>query len=520
MAAFFRKSFFIILLILGNCTGFAQRNYATNSVLATGNWYKIAITKQGIYKIDVAFLNSLGVNTNNLSSASIRLLGNGGGMLAEDNAVPRIDDVYENAIDMYDGGDGIFNGNDYFLFYAEGPDKWLKDSLNKSFSHQKNLYADSAYYFINIGTNGKRIKASTATLTPTTTVNTYNERYFYENDKVNFLNSGKEWYGEEFSTVNGNTLTRNFPVDFSGFVINNPIQLNTSLASRSIGSNSNFLININSEFLQNINVASVSGYFLDAYAVQSNQSSTYIPTQAALNISISYNQTVAGAQGWLNWFEVLGRKNLSMNNTNQLFFRDWNSVAAASIPQFVISGTNNTTIVWNISNALEPVRMNTSFNTNQTTFINTAESLKEYVCFNNANFLIPVAIGKINNQNLHNSTVADYLIITPPDFETEAQKLAAFHTQQYGYKVTVALTNQIYNEFSSGIKDPTAIRDFIKMYYDKAGTDSTKKPKYVLLLGAASYDYKNRLAYNTQYSNYYNQFNQCKTSLFFHYLNS
>ncbi|MBS1643320.1 MAG: type IX secretion system sortase PorU [Bacteroidetes bacterium] len=499
MAAFFRKSFFIILLILGVYTCFAQRNYATNSVLATGNWYKITITKQGIYKIDVAFLNTLGINTNNLSSVSIRLFGNGGSMLAEDNAVPRIDDVYENAIDMYDGGDGIFNGNDYFLFYAEGPDKWLKDSLNKSFSHQKNLYADSAYYFINIGGNGKRIKTSATSLTSTTTVNTYNERYFYENDKVNFLNSGKEWYGEEFSTVNGNTLTRNFPVDFSGFVINNPIQLNTSLASRSIGGNSNFLININSQFLQNINIASVSGYFLDAYAVQSNQSATYIPNQSSLNISINYNQTVAGAQGWLNWFEVLGRKNLSMNNANQLFFRDWNSVAASSVPQFVISGTNNTTIVWNISNALEPVRMNTSFNTNQTTFINTAESLKEYVCFNNANFLIPVAIGKINNQNLHNSTVADYLIITPPDFETEAQKLAAFHTQQYGYKVTVALTNQIYNEFSSGIKDPTAIRDFIKMYYDKAGTDSTKKPKYVLLLGAASYDYKNRLAYNTNY---------------------
>ena len=160
MAVFFRKSFFIILLILGSCTCFAQRNYATNSVLAVGNWYKIAIAKQGIYKIDVAFLNTLGINTNNLSSASIRLYGNGGNMLAEDNAVTRIDDLYENAIDVYDGGDGIFNGNDYFLFYAEGADKWIKDSVNKSFNHQKNLYADSAYYFINIGGNGKRIKTS------------------------------------------------------------------------------------------------------------------------------------------------------------------------------------------------------------------------------------------------------------------------------------------------------------------------------------------------------------------------
>src|SRR5689334_25168915 len=43
---------------------------------------------------------------------------------------------------VVDGGDGILNGSDYILFYANGPDEWLKDSVNKKFIHKKNLYRD------------------------------------------------------------------------------------------------------------------------------------------------------------------------------------------------------------------------------------------------------------------------------------------------------------------------------------------------------------------------------------------
>ena len=116
----------------------AQRVYKTNSVLASGVWSKIAVKESGIYKIDVSFLMALGFNTSNISSASIRLFGNGGNMLSEANADIPIDDLAENAIVVVDGGDGLFNGSDYFLFYAIGPDRWLKDSLNKRFIHQKN----------------------------------------------------------------------------------------------------------------------------------------------------------------------------------------------------------------------------------------------------------------------------------------------------------------------------------------------------------------------------------------------
>ena len=101
----------------------AQRTYTSNSVLASGNWYKLSISSAGIYRVDLAFLAGMGINTSNLSSSSIRLFGNGGHMLQESNASGRADDLQEVPIFISDGGDGIFNGTDFFLFYAPGPDE-------------------------------------------------------------------------------------------------------------------------------------------------------------------------------------------------------------------------------------------------------------------------------------------------------------------------------------------------------------------------------------------------------------
>ncbi|MBY0347873.1 MAG: hypothetical protein K2W79_06400 [Hydrotalea flava] len=96
-----------------------------NSVLSAGNWFKIGVTKAGVYKIDVAFLKNMGINTANLLAGSLCIYGNGGQMLPENNILPRIDDLFENAIWVNDGGDGIFNNNDYVLFYAAGPHQWM-----------------------------------------------------------------------------------------------------------------------------------------------------------------------------------------------------------------------------------------------------------------------------------------------------------------------------------------------------------------------------------------------------------
>lgn len=150
-----RTAFSIGLVVCLQLFATSQRTYTSNSVLSSGNWYKISIDKPGVYKIDVAFLTSLGISQAGLSSASIRLFGNGGSMLPENCGGQKVDDLIENAIWIEDGGDGIFNGADYLLFYAPGPHDWIKDSASQKFHHRKNLYSEQSFYFFTIGGIGK-----------------------------------------------------------------------------------------------------------------------------------------------------------------------------------------------------------------------------------------------------------------------------------------------------------------------------------------------------------------------------
>jgi hypothetical protein len=497
----------IVLLVVNVTTILAQRNYANNSVLATGSWCKMATTQEGIYKIDVPFLQSLGVNTSNLASNSIKIFGNAHFLPDERNILERLDDLQELALEVIDGGDGIFNANDYVLFYASAVNSWQNDSLNRRFIHQNNLFSDSLYYFLTIGGIGKRISIQNNISPSNSTVSSFNDRYFYEVDKINFLNSGKEWLGEEFSNLPGNSTNKNFNFSLSGLETSTPVHLATSFAVRSIGTASSFTISVNNLLLPSINGGSISGNYLDAFATLVARSYDVAIANNSININFSFQPANAAAQGWLNWFELHSRRSLNMNNQQQLLFRDWQSVSANSVANFIVSGTNANTTIWDITHPTQPQKMTVNFSQGQSSFVNNANRLREYIAFNNTNFLTPQISGKINNQNLHNSSPRNYIIITHPNYLNEAKRLALFHQQQYGYTTFVASVNEIYNEFSGGIATPVAIRDFIKMYYDKAGADTTKRPQYVLLFGAASFDYKNRISNNTNFVPAYQSIN-------------
>ena len=477
----------------------AQRSYKTNSVLAAGSWYKLAVKKQGVYKVDVAFLNALGINTSSVNSNTIRLFGNGGQMLAENNAVIPADDLTENPIEIFDGGDGIFNDNDYFVFYANGPDEWVNDAANKKFFHRKNLYSNQSIYFINIGGTGKRINSVNFSGAANVSVNSFNERYFYELDTTNLMNSGKEWFGEDFGNIPGKSLSINFTVNFPNIDITQPAELTSYVIARSAGSSSRMDVRVNNNLVQQHFIAPVGTGQYDAVALPSQQTSTFNAAQPVLSVNFTYVPTSLNAQAWLNWFEIFGRRNLSMNGVDQILFRDWNSIEAGNIAQFNIQNASAATEVWDITNPLLPSKIQSALTGSDLKFSNDCSALKEYVAFNPSNFLTPSAIGKMDNQDLHNYSYADMLIVSHSSFLSEALRLAAHHFQHDGLKSVVATTDQIYNEFASGTPDPTAIRDFAKLYYDKANGDSSKMPKYLLLLGDASYDYQNRLKNNTNF---------------------
>lgn len=476
----------------------AQRQYKPSSVLAAGNFYKIAVTAPGIYKIDIPFLSSLGINTSSLPSGAIRLFGNGGAMLAEANNAPWTDDLTENAIQVVDGNDGILNGSDYILFYANGPDNWIKDSANQRFTHQKNLYSDKSYYFLSVGGQGKRIADAPPAGNPDLTITSFSGRYFHELDTVNFLNSGREWYGEEFSAMPGRVLTRDFPLGIPNILFGSPLQLRTHCISRSAGAGSSFSVAISGIPSGQINLPPIGTGAYDLFAREATSLNT-APASASVNsISYTYSPGSVNAQGWLNWFEVFFRQQLSLSAVNQLPFRDWLSVGN-HIGEFLINGATSATQVWDITDPLSPVKMPGSMDGSTFRFVNDCGRLREYIAFNGQGFLTPVPVGRVAGQDLHAGAPADYIIVTYPLFLEQAQRLAQHHRQHNGLRVVVATTEQVYAEFASGSPDPVAIRDYVKMYFDKYGADPVNRPRYLLLFGDASYDYRDRLTGNTNF---------------------
>lgn len=474
----------------------SQRSYKPSSVLAAGNWYKIAVTDAGVYKIDLPFLSQLGLNASNLSSGSIRLFGNSGGMLAEANNTERPDDLIENAVMIVDGGDGILNGSDYILFFSNGPDQWLKDSANKRFIHKKNLYSDKAYYYLTIDANGKRINDAPNNFSPTTTINSFDGRLFHELDTINFLGSGKEWYGEEFSNTPGHSLARSFSFDIPNLQSGSAFSIITDCLARSVSTTSRFDVSVNNQPLQQITIPAVSGGPYDPIAKEIQMQANGNISQSNFSISYSYVPGSFNSQGWLNWFEIFSRCNLSMDGVDQLLFRDWNSVGN-NAGEFVITNANSGTQVWDVTDPLTPVKLQTNFQGTDLKFVNNCARLKEYIAFQSSNFLQPVAMGKIQNQNLHGTPAADFIIVTTPSLLPQAERLGQFHQAKDHLRYAVVTTDQVYNEFSSGIPDPSAVRDFVKMFYDRFASAPSDRPKYLLLFGDASFDYKDRINNNT-----------------------
>lgn len=498
IACFFKFTLVFFLLTVA-ITLKAQRNYANNSVLSSGSWFKIGVTKGGIYKIDVDFLNKLGINTNGFSSNSIRIYGNGGGILPENNAIPRVDDLFENPIWVNDGGDGLFNNNDYLLFYAQGPHQWVVDSTQQTFAYQTNLYTDTAFYFISIQAGGKRIAQLNTTLIPNLNIYSYTDHLVAESDSINLLNSGKSWWSNALNQNAG--LSRDFVFPVPGILPNTPLVMQYHLAGRSVGGNSSFSIFLNQQLIATPTITAVSGYFLDAFASEIQQTAQYIthPADSLINIHLQLNAGVAAAQGWWQQITLQCNRQLAVYNNKPLLFSNVGYVGNGQVGNFKIMNVVTGTRVWDVSQPLWPIELPVQINNQQLQFVQRCDSLKQFIVFSDNTALTPIVLGLVPNQNLHNSPPVDFIIITHPLFLAQANQLAAFHTQQYAQKVQVVTTQQIYQEFGSGSPDPSAIRDFLKMYSDKYGNDSTLALKYVLMFGAASFDYKNRLLNNTNF---------------------
>lgn len=476
----------------------------TNNPLSSGNFYKIKVDKSGIFKITTQFLKDLGINPSTVNPKNFRIYGNGGIMLPEHNQDVKYSALQENAIQVIGEADGVWNDGDYALFYAQGPNGYnLYDTTNGNgfkrndtrsdrSNNVKNIYEDFSYYYINVDKGpGKRVQEVDANL-PTTLITRYDNYQVINNDQKNLLKVGRTWV-EDVPLIADKTVT---------FTTASPIQAGDEIRYRAqvVGykSQQNTIgFDINNQNPLTVSVPSnTPTYSFDFYPARyagslTNLTGTQISFNLKPNIAVNPNGVF-----YIDYLEVQYKDNLSFNGT-QMSFRDF-SLVSGSNTNYGFSVANASAIeqIWDVTDITNANRRvnkatgNTVFNfgylTSDPNFNN------EFVAFRADAAFSPQIVGKIANQDLSSLQNVDYLIITVPEMMGQAQRLANYHQTKNNYNVQIVDANKIYEEFGSGSKDLTAVRDFVTKLNTPLG-----RLKYVFILGDASYDYKNRISNNS-----------------------
>ncbi|MEI8137808.1 MAG: type IX secretion system sortase PorU, partial [Bacteroidota bacterium] len=424
-----------------------------------------------------------------MNPKNIRIYGNGGKMLPELNSNFRYDDLEENAIQVVGESDGVFNDNDYILFYAQDATGWIKTGSisGLKFRSDKNLYSDTSFYFINADIGlGKRVSSLIASgLTPNISSSSYDYYNYTETNTTNFVKSGRQFYGEVFDITN----SYGFNWADGDFLVGDTIMAETTIAGRGIAGGT-FLVNGSGlNYTLTTAPVNVNFYLADYVELDTRRFSKGIINNTN-QIGISISKQTSNCIGWLDNFTFNARRNLNITS-KQFEFRDTRVSGLGKICNFNL--TNPLTIaptIWNVTDPINPYSQ--PYTPGSTiNFVANADSLNSYAIYPGTDFYTPTFVSKIENQNLHNLQQADYVLITHPLFIGQAQRLAAIHQQHEGLTYAIATVDQIYNEFSSGRPDISGIRDFIRMLYSR-NIATGKQVRYVALVGDGSYNNINR----------------------------
>ncbi len=466
-------------------------------MLSKGNWVKIAVPNEGVYQITGAQLNAVGL-TGKLNAQLIQLYGMDLSRLEERVPQGLPDTLTELSIEMQDGGDGILDEQDRFLFYAQGKNKWIQTNPLEAPMRQKITSNDSLYFFLRIGSIGKRINTQNTSSIATKFVKEYPARWLIEKDSINILSSGKTWLGEPMGTGIGKKAILSFPLNMEGLQLNTPLCLQTQLAATTYQTDANFSIKLNDQSLSTISLNPVSGFiFDDAYKLRFDSISIWLdPTKvlkagqsiASMNLQVEFNAPT-NATGWIDYVALHGVRKIGFWNNASFGFDYHTSNPNSEWIEFEIQNATSQTRVWDLSQYLQPTSISVVLGQNWTATFKSKDSAHKFFYVFESNKVNTAQCAKlISNDSIFSNNPVDYIIITATDYYPVAKQLKTFHETQNGYKVAVVHSTQVFNEMASGQTTPIAIRNYIKYLVEQSKIKNQPKPTYLLLLGIGNFN--------------------------------
>ena len=463
--------------------GLAQDN-TYHSVLSEHTWYRLSVTKEGVYKLDYAAMQAMGIDMNALNPNQIRIFGNPIGALPEKNSKARPDDLTEMAIFVDGAEDGTFDQEDLVCFYGQEPTLWkMTNTSGNTYARERNYYTDTTYYYLCVdsGQDGLRVgeKSTLDVESATTVISEFPDYAWHEEELFSPYYQGLNWFGEKIGMEDSLLMLQFY---FPNLVKTKAVKVKSKVYGKS-SSGMQYDALLNDVHIANgVAIAKPSeNYYARSSSVENqvmSESDTLV-----FNLSIRNNPK---AMLFLDYVELYGWRQLKQ--VGDVFpFRLMPNQFGNGVSAVWIQNTNARCLLWDVTNPLSPNRQNVVVSGGNMIFALNEATEKRYVLFQPRAALEVEHWQRIPNQNVHAIADADMLILTSSIFMEQAQRLADYHAQQDGLRSIVVDVNEIYNEFSTGTPDPTGIRDFVRMVYRR----SAGNLKYLTLFGRASFDYRN-----------------------------
>lgn len=434
--------------------------FASQSVLSEGNWIKVGVTEDGIYKLTYSQLSDMGVDP-----AKVSIFTSHAGQLGTQ--------IYDYTDDLKEIP--IYDGDDYILFYGQSHNIWTYNAENELYEYEPHHFWNENYYFIS-SDYGEQLRITTTEETMGTsshTFNTFVDYAAYAPLEENILHSGDDW----FSNSIGSGLSFSHQFSFDDIVSSTAhLSYHFAYTYPSYGVYSEILINDDSK--GSIYLSSTS-----SNVGLKTQSLDFVPNSNSIDFDFIPNTSSSDFTYWIGNVQINVECPLSIVD-NSLLFR--NKLRTDDFVTYEVSNASSNTLILDITDIFNVQKLNPTLTNATVSFVTKGDEARQFVALDKtATFPSPNILGSVENQNLHGEEVPNMVIVSPVEFFEPAERLADIHREE-GLSVLVIDQQSIFNEFSGGKADITAIRWFMKMFYDRS--DDENSLDYLLLFGDASYD--------------------------------
>lgn len=473
-----------------------------------GTWYRIPVNQTGIYTIQYSWLQAHDVSLDNIDIEKIRVFAAPNyGLELDTPAGASLDEIgpalHEIPITVR-SSDNLFNSGDAIDFFGQAQSRYTINE-NGNITYHQNEYDSKNFYWLNIPTassNAQGLRVQQLSFNSTEPVRTTSPGYFhFEEDLNNYMNSGRMWFGK---ILFGTHDTQTFPLDLEGILPDSATTFKIQVARGSDRNQEIFSVSINqSDPITTIRIP--AGESVNSTASRNvvfTNSNTPFKTGANA-LTLTAEGSSSSAQGLLDYVDIQYFRELTVPAGKG--YLQFFTQPLSGVQTYEVSGLQSDVQVFDVTNPSAITELSTTANGNTIYFsadFGSQAQRKEFYIAEPGVRLQPATIEPAESfsqpvlRTVENQTV-DYIIVTPSIFADEAQQLAEHRSTHYqhmksGLRVKVALLDDIYNEFSGGLQDPRAIRNFlIWAYQNWRNPDSNERLKYVLLFGDGDYDFRN-----------------------------